>query len=349
MAKLQALIRMFLRSFAAFLGLGFMAYLVFRTGPETVWKQVQSVGWGLGLIIFIGGCSQLVKTCAWRQAFVCDISGLSWWRSFVAQLVSDAIGQVGLAGKLIGEGIRISFVGRAVPLANRISSSAIDGALHGFTAVLITVSGITAALLFATLSEQLRLYALPIAVVLMAGVVLAGVAVTCRWPLVGDAARAIGRVPRLHKWISGKQPVIDSAEQNLLTFYQDARSGFWANLMLNLLWHVLAILEVYIILRYMGMKIAPTTAFVAEAMTKVINLVGVFNPGNFGTYEAGNMLIAKIVGVTGTGGLTLALCRRARAVFWAGVAAICMMAMKRAESTEGNGDHATCHSRVAAA
>jgi len=45
--------------------------------------------------------------------------------------------------------------------------------------------------------------------------------------------------------------------------------------------------------------------------------VGALNPGNFGTYEAGNMLIAKIFGVTGTAGLTLALCRRARTVFWA--------------------------------
>ena len=69
-------------------------------------------------------------------------------------------------------------------------------------------------------------------------------------------------------------------------------------------------------------------AFVVEGLTKVINLVGAFNPGNFGTYEGGNMLIAKIFGVTGTAGLTLALCRRARAVFWAGVGAMCMIVMK---------------------
>ena len=70
-------------------------------------------------------------------------------------------------------------------------------------------------------------------------------------------------------------------------------------------------------------------AFVLEGLTKVINLVGALNPGNFGTYEAGNMLIAKMFGVTGTAGLTLALCRRARAIFWAGVGAMCMIVMKR--------------------
>jgi hypothetical protein len=68
----------------------------------------------------------------------------------------------------------------------------------------------------------------------------------------------------------------------------------------------------------------------------VINLVGALNPGNFGTYEGGNMLIAKIFGVTGTAGLTLALCRRVRTVFWAGVGAMCMIAMKRAALAQPN-------------
>ena len=72
-------------------------------------------------------------------------------------------------------------------------------------------------------------------------------------------------------------------------------------------------------MRFMGAEIAIGGAFIVEALTKVINLVGAFNPGNFGTYEGGNMLIAKMFGVTGTAGLTLALCRRARTVFWAGV------------------------------
>jgi hypothetical protein len=139
-------------------------------------------------------------------------------------------------------------------------------------------------------------------------------------------------LPRLREWVSGKQPIIDSAEDNLLTFRDEAPSAFWATLLLNLLWHMLAILEVYIILRFMGARVALRGAFIVEALTKVINLVGALNPGNVGTYEAGNILIAKIFGVTGTAGLTLALCRRLRTVFWAGVGAMCMIAMKKAEA-----------------
>jgi hypothetical protein len=274
----------------------------------------------------------LAKTCAWRQAFTCDISGLSWSRSFVAQLISDGIGQFGVAGKVVGEGTRISLLGRAVPLSNALSAGAIDGALHSFTAALITVSGISATLLLAPLSGTWRAYAALLVAVLISAVILAAVSVRNRWQLIGHATRAIGRLPRLHTWMSSKQPVIDSAEDNLLSFRDEAPAAFWATLLCNLLWHMLAILEVYIILRFMGAKIAMGGAFIVEALTKVINLVGAFNPGNFGTYEAGNMLIAKLFGVTGTAGLTLALCRRARTVFWAGVGAMCMIVMKKAGS-----------------
>ena len=65
----------------------------------------------------------------------------------------------------------------------------------------------------------------------------------------------------------------------------------------------------------------------------MINLVGALSPGNLGTYEGGNMLIANMLGVTGTAGLTLALCRRARVIFWAAVGATYMTMAKRGGST----------------
>jgi hypothetical protein len=52
--KLRPLTRLSLRVFAALLGLGLLAYLVFRAGPGVVWEQVQVVGWGFALIIILG-------------------------------------------------------------------------------------------------------------------------------------------------------------------------------------------------------------------------------------------------------------------------------------------------------
>ena len=330
--RLHSLIQLSVRFLAALLGLSLLGYVVFRTGPGVVWKQVQAVGWGLALLVILGGFSQVIKTCAWRQAFTCNISGLSWSRSFVAQLISDAIGQFGVAGKVVGEGTRISLLGSTVPVSSALSAGAIDGGLHGFSAVMVTVLGISATLMLGPVSVRWRVYAVLLIAGLASVVILAGVSIARRRPLMGNAIRAIGRLPRLHNWVSDKQPIIESAEHNLLYFHREAPAAFWATLSLNVIWHMLAVLEVYVILRFMGAGFTVGGAFIVEGLTKVINLVGALNPGNFGTYEAGNMLIAKMFGVTSTAGLTLALCRRARTVFWAGVGALGMVLMKRADA-----------------
>jgi hypothetical protein len=329
--KFQSVTRFSLRFFAALLGLGLLSYLVFRTGPEVVWKQVQVVGWGFALIIILGGLSQLIRTCAWRQTITYDIKGLRWSRSIGVQLASDACGQFGFAGKMVGEGIRVSLLSPVVPVARGISSCAIDGGLHLLTAAVVAALGISITLLHFPLSGPWRVYALLSAGVLIGVVVLAAVAVASRWQLMGNTARAIGRLPQLHNWVIGKQSTIDSAEHNLLTFSRKAPAAFWASLIFSLVWHALAVLEVFVIFRFMGASIAVVGAFALEGLTKVINLVGAVNPGNVGTYEGGNMLVANLFGVTATAGLTLALCRRARAVFWAGVGAVCMIVMKRTD------------------
>jgi hypothetical protein len=295
---------------------------------------VQVVGWGLALTIILGGFAQLIRTWAWRQTITYDITGLSWSRSLGAQLASDACGQLGFAGKLLGEAIHVSLVSPVVPLARGISACAIDGGMHLLTAAVVAVLGISIALMHFPLSGQWRFYALALAAALMAVVVLAFVAVASGWRLMGNAARVIARLPQLHNWMIGKEPSIDAAENNLLAFSRKAPSAFRATLILSFLWHAVAVLEVYVILRFMGAGIALFGAFALEGLTKVINLVGALNPGNLGTYEGGNMLIAKMFGVTSTAGLTLALCRRARGVFWAGVGAVCMIMMKRAGWSE---------------
>lgn len=318
------------RLFTAAFGVGLLAYLTLRTGPQTIWKQVQTVGMGVALIIVLGGISHVLKTWAWRLTFTCDIAGISWPRSFGMRLISEAIAQLGLAGKVLGEGVRVSLLGTAAPVANGISSAAIDAGLYTLSSAMVTVAGISTALLLAPASGKWRLWAVLFSGVLMAFVAFVAIAIGTGWRFASKAAGAMGRLPRFRKWINDKQSVIESAEECLLTFHRDAPRAFWTSLTLNFLCHALAILEVYIVLRFMGARVSLTAALALEGLTKLINLVGALNPGNVGTYEGGNMLITKLFGITGTSGLTLALCRRVRAIFWAAIGAVCLMLIKRA-------------------
>jgi phosphatidylglycerophosphate synthase/CTP:molybdopterin cytidylyltransferase MocA len=78
------------------------------------------------------------------------------------------------------------------------------------------------------------------------------------------------------------------------------------------------------------------SALVIEALTKLVNVVGNFNPGNIGTYEGGTMLIGKMFGLSSPTGLALGLSRRLRSFFWAAVGLICFVLPTRSRRHRGS-------------
>jgi phosphatidylglycerophosphate synthase/choline kinase len=86
----------------------------------------------------------------------------------------------------------------------------------------------------------------------------------------------------------------------------------------------------------MGVKMGFFSALVIEALTKLVNVLGNFNPGNIGTYEGGTMLIGKMFGLSSATGLALGLSRRLRSFFWAAVGAICFVLLTRPSKHRGS-------------
>jgi hypothetical protein len=314
---------------AVLMGVALLVSLIHETGPSRVADQIRAVGWGLGLIVVCGGIAHLTKTLAWRLTFLCDIRDVPLVRTFGLRLVSEAIGSFGLPGQVLGETARVYLLGSALPVANSISSVTLDRVLYVVASALVSVTGILTALFLLSLSTIWRLYAFLLAAVLAALLVATAMAFRKRWPVFSCVAHTIGSLPWFENWLDGKQSVIDSAERNLFTFYHETPQAFWASLILNMACHAMAVLEVYLVLHFMGVRRGFLAAFILEAFTKLINVIGALNPGNFGTYEAGNMIATRLLGITGTAGLTLGLCRRARSLFWKGIGLLCLIAMSR--------------------
>ena len=311
------------------LGLALLVLLICRAGPSGVVDQLKMVGRGLVLIVALGGISHLTKTIAWRLTFACDIRDISFKRTFALRLVAETIGSFGLPGQVLGETARVYLLGSALPVANSISSVTLDRGLYIISAAVVSITGIVTALFVLSLSGSWRLYALLFASAL--GTLLAVIAVAFRkgWPVFSGAARVIGCLPGFKNWLAGKQTVIDSSEKSLFSFYREYPKRFWASLTLNLACHGMAILEVYLLLHFMGTRTGLLKAFVLEAFTKLVNVVGTLNPGNFGTYEAGNIMLTRLLGLAGGAGLTLGLCRRVRSLFWKAMGLLCLIVMLR--------------------
>jgi len=327
--------RLPLRLLAGLLGVLLFAYLVRRAGPGKLVASIVTMGWGLALVIVWGGVAHFMKTWAWRLTLLDEKRRVSFARMFGLRLASEAVGQLGGLGQLFGEGLRVSMLGPGMPLASGISSVTIDRVLFVLSAALVSIVGLLAVLIVLPLPHGLVVYASLFVSILLALVFLTTLAVTKRCPVLSGTARIIGRIPYFSDWIEPKRSLIHSVENNLLDFYHHTPESFWASFVLNLACHGAAVFEVFLILSLLGARVSLFGALAIEALTKLVNIAGTFNPGNIGTYEGGNMLIVKIFGLTAAAGFTLAFVRRLRALFWAGVGGLCLVMLAKTRK-QGN-------------
>jgi uncharacterized protein (TIRG00374 family) len=305
------------------LGVGLLAYLIFRAGPATLLHNVKAIGWGLLFVIALGGLAHVVKTCAWR--LVLPSRSTKFSTTLALRLVSEAVGQLGIVGQVLGEAMRVSLLGPNVPVGSGISSVTLDRGIFIASGAAVTIVGLLTTLAFVALPGAVRTYAFVFTGVLIAFVAGLGLMIRRRVRFVSGTVSVLSRVPRLRNWFESKKQVIDSAEQEMLNFYHVSPGAFWLSVILNFLTHALAIAEVYFILLFMGVQVGAVGALILESLTKVINTVGSLNPGNVGTYEGGNMLIGRVLGLAGGTGLTLAICRRVRSIFWAIIGGLCLL------------------------
>jgi len=331
MSSIMAKARLPLRLLAGLFGIFLFAYLVHRAGPAKLLQCLATLRWGVCLVIAWGAVAHLAKTWAWRLTLLDDKHQVSFARMFGLRLVSESVGQLGGLGQLFGESLRVSMLGPAMPLTNGIASVTIDRALFVLSAAVVSTVGLLAVLIVLPLPHTLALYAGLFVLILLGVVALTAVAVKNRWPVLSGTAQIVGRIRYFENWVERKRSVIHSVENNLLDFYHRTPGSFWSSFGLNLACHGAAVFEVYLILLLLGAKVSLFGALAIEALTKLVNIAGTFNPGNIGTYEGGNMLIVKMFGLTAATGLTLALVRRLRALFWAAAGGVCLVMLNKTQ------------------
>src|SRR6266849_692395 len=343
MSRTMAKARLPLRLLAGTFGVFLFAYLVHRAGPVRLLESIATMGWGLALVMVWGGVAHVVKTWAWRLTLLDEKGQVSFARMLGLRLASEAVGQLGGLGQLFGEGLRVSLLGPAMPLASGISSVTIDRAFFVLSAAVVSIVGLLAVLIVLPLPHALVVYASLFASILLGVILLTAFAVKKRWPVLSRTAQILGRIRYFRGWIERERSLIHSVENNLLDFYHHTPGSFWASFVLNLACHAAAVFEVYLILRLIGAQSSLFGALAIEALTKLVNIAGTFNPGNIGTYEGGNMLIVKMFGLSGAAGLTLAFTRRLRAIFWAAVGGLCLVVLSksRKQSDSDNGTEAS--------
>jgi hypothetical protein len=315
-------------------GLALFAYAVQRAGVTEILDGVRRVGWGLLIVLLSGGARLLVRAQCWR---LCvrrtpgepESRPLAFGLAWGAFLAGDALGSVTPLGLLASEPTKVFLTRHHLATRESVASLALENLVYSASVVAMVALGI--AVLLATI-------ALPplwrwIGVGSLAGLTLAAAGVARLLRGTWDDGR--GDRPRWRERLADVRIAV-------VGFSAEFRSRLWQVFALDLLFHTLAVLEIYVTLRWVlgpGNVTVPQ-AIVFEALNRIVTVAFKFVPFRIGVDEALSGALAPLLALDPAAGVTLAVVRKIRNLFWSGVG-LAVVAAHPARTTGAVGVPAT--------
>ncbi len=304
-------------------GLALFGYFVKKAGVSQILEGISRLGAGFALVVAVSALRQIARSIAWTLCMEPPYR-LRFRDAFRARVMGDAIGNIlPFAGFLVSEPAKPALIRDRVPLMAGFSALAIENIFYALSVALFIFSGMTALLLTFTLPKGLRLVSIItlaiIAVVIVLGVVLIGK----RLRFISGGAAFLHRRGLNDKWIEKGR----SLEDRVYGFYQRNSARFLPILLLECCFHLAGVTEIYVTLSFISPDQPPTflTAFILESVNRVITVAFKFIPLRMGVDEAGTGRVSKILQFTMATGVTLAIVRKARDVFWAATGMILLL------------------------
>jgi hypothetical protein len=192
--------------------------------------------------------------------------------------------------------------------AQAMTSLAVDNFVYAASAVAMLVLGVVVALLTVPLSTAWQEGALA------ALCLAAGGAFVVQRLLKGTWSDERGPRP---PW----RARLAQLRKNVMAFADGHPERLWGVLALGLTFHAIAVFEVYVVLGWLLGDSRPTwsQSIVFEALNRAITIAFKFVPFRVGVDEAFSGALAPVLALASAQGVTLAVIRKVRNLFWAGI------------------------------
>jgi hypothetical protein len=300
--------RQHLLTFASALaGAALFAYAVRRAGVAEIIDGIRRVGWGLVLILGLAGLRFLIRAECWRLCLPPPVA-FPLPRALAAFLAGDAVGNVTPLGLLASEPTKVLLTRHHLAPREAIASLAVENFVYAASVLAMVGIGLTVLMTNVPLPSSWIAASGAALVAMLVGAAIAVRAMRGTW----DPAR--GSRPR---WRERLAMVRDEA----VRFSGGHPQRLWRVLVLDLLFHALAVVEVFVTLQWLLGNRSPTfvQAIVFEALNRVVTAVFKFVPFRVGIDEASAGALAPMLSVNPAAGVALAVVRKVRNLFWAAI------------------------------
>lgn len=288
--------------------------LLFIDRDDTV-REARQLGLLLPIVLLPSGVWHGLRTLGWRQCFP-PAARPSFWRLFRVRLAADAVSYFTVRG-LASEPLRVVLLLGRVPAAVSTASTILERTALGVMSVILVAGTASVAMTSEVVPADWQRVFRVIAVVGALVLLLTVIVLTRRGRYVGPLFEAMYRRTGWG-WTEGR--VAHFIRDVETIFLELARSDLrrLRNLVvIGLACYALMTLEVWLVFWAIGQPVSAWRSAIVETFTRSTSIFGGMIPANLGALEASNVAVVRALGLAGAG--SLALARRVRGLFWAGL------------------------------
>jgi hypothetical protein len=303
---------------AALFGAGLFAWIVHQTEITPILEGLKRVGWGFVVILILSGLRPLVRAAAWR---LCTPGPhqLRIRDTFPAFLTGEALGNVTPLGLFVSEPTKAVFVRHRVSLMTAVSGLATENVLYTLSVAVVIATGTVALLFSFDVPRAVRL-----ASFIVVGIML-GLLAVAGWVLMRQVRIVTGILDGLHRYRLAPAALVQRLEklrvleERIYTFHRRYPERLLPVLALETVYHLAGVAEVFVTLMWVSHAPTLLIAFVLETANRATNVIFKFVPMRLGVDEVGTGILTRVLGYTTPDGVTLAIVRKMRVLFWTGV------------------------------
>ena len=298
-------------------GIGILIFILTGVDLNSVLDQLLRFGWqGFSLVLIIYLMAFGVDAASWLLTIERAPFSFRWiWQAFAVRMAGEAYNTLIPAGGIGGEPTKAEILKR------RYGINLKEGGASLLIAKTVNMIALVAFLIFGFAMIQ-SIEVLPRSIKIMAGAGLAllisGTAALFllqRFKLAGRLARRFARGTS-RDWLLRSLNNLDDIEQIFAAFYQYRVCRFILALSLAFVNWLLGIVEIYVVMHFLGHPVDWTVAWIIEAATQMMRTAAFFIPAAIGVQEGTFLFICSLLTGNPTLGISAALIRRAREILW---------------------------------
>jgi uncharacterized protein (TIRG00374 family) len=297
------------------LGLAFLLYLVWKVGPDELWHEVGTLGWGLIPIILCEGLGNLAHALGWRHCLARAYPPVALLRLFRMSMAGFAINYLTPSASLGGEVSRASLLASIQSGPAAVSSVILDKLMTAVAHLTLAVLGSLFLLWRVKLPLELWLAMAVITCLLTGG--MTAFLLLQKYGKLGGVFRWLVAHNLGGLFLEGVAHRMSEVDEALKKFYLERP---W-DLVFSLLWHVLghsaALVQAWLFLTVLQQPAPVATVAAAGFLSLWFDLMTFAIPLNLGTLEGSRILVFKALGCPALLGMTYGLAVRLGQVFWA--------------------------------